>query len=58
MKKEFTDTDKRLIMKLSDIPLESSLGLLAYGDIAFEAWREKKKQANINQIEVKEDGKK
>jgi len=29
------------------VPLESSLGHLAYGDLAFEAWREKKKQRNI-----------
>ena len=28
----------------SDIPLSSSLAHLAYGDIAFKAWREKKKE--------------
>jgi|GEM_PF-2079194 len=36
-----------LKLKLSDIPLESSLGLLALGDVAFEAWREVKKEHNI-----------
>lgn len=29
-------------IKLSDIPIESSLGLLAYGDIAFTEWRKRK----------------
>ena len=30
-------------LSLDDIPLSSSLGHLAYGDIAFKLWREKKK---------------
>ena len=29
----------------SEIPLESNLGLLAYGDIAFTAWRKLKKES-------------
>jgi len=44
-------------MELSDIPLDSSLGLLALGDVAFEAWREVKKINNIreqNEIKSKE----
>lgn len=37
----------RLIIKDSEIPLESNLGLLAYGDIAFTAWRKLKKESQI-----------
>lgn len=37
--------NNRLSLKVSEIPVEGSLGLLAYGDIAFVAWREKKKQS-------------
>ena len=51
------DNDKKMKVKLSEIPLESSLGLLALGDIAFVAWREIKKSNNIhfhNDKEVKE----
>lgn len=32
-----------------EVPLDSSLGWLAVGDIAFTAWREKKKQFNKTQ---------
>lgn len=46
MKKDKINEDKKLTIKVSEIPLESNLGLLAYGDIAFEAWRELKKQSN------------
>ena len=31
----------------SKIPLNGSLGLLAFGDIAFTAWREIKKENNL-----------
>ncbi len=41
------NNNERISLKPSEIPLESSLGLLAYGDIAFIAWREKKKINNI-----------
>ena len=37
--------DDQLIIKVSEIPLESNLGLLAYGDIAFIAWRKLKKES-------------
>jgi len=37
---------KRMKIKPSEIPLESSLGFLAIGDIAFTAWREVKKANN------------
>lgn len=43
--------------ELSDIPIDSSLGLLALGDVAFEAWRKVKKTNNIrqqNEIKSKE----
>ncbi|WP_323788396.1 hypothetical protein [Psychroserpens sp.] len=44
VKKKFNN-DNKLTISVSDIPLESNLGLLAYGDIAFVAWRELKKQS-------------
>lgn len=43
---------EHLTLKDSDIPLESNLGLLAYGDIAFVAWRKLKKASNKNQNEA------
>ncbi|MEZ4792700.1 MAG: hypothetical protein R2783_04325 [Gelidibacter sp.] len=46
MKKAKNKVDERLIMRLSEIPLESNLGLLAYGDVAFTAWRKLKKESN------------
>ena len=44
MGKVESEPNQRLIIKPSDIPLDSSLGLLAFGDIAFEAWRKLKKR--------------
>ena len=44
---------EHLRVKDSDIPLESNLGLLAYGDIAFVAWRNLKKASNKEQNEAK-----
>lgn len=38
-------------IKLLDIPIESSLGLLAYGDIAFRAWRKRKIENRENRHE-------
>lgn len=43
MKNKKKNESDRLIISLSKIPVESNLGLLAYGDIAFAAWREIKK---------------
>lgn len=45
-------TDKKQI-DASKIPLDSSLGLLAYGDAAFKAWRELKKEHNKKEHEKK-----
>ncbi|MCB0424495.1 MAG: hypothetical protein KDD20_13020 [Mangrovimonas sp.] len=36
-------SDTKMIVNLSEIPLDGSLGLLAYGDVAFVAWRKIKK---------------
>ena len=47
MKKE------KVLINLSEIPLNSSLGLLAFGDIAFTAWREAKKKHNESKNEEK-----
>lgn len=38
--------NKKLIIDPSEIPLESSLGMLALGDLAFCAWRKVKKESN------------
>ncbi|MBT8182873.1 MAG: hypothetical protein KJO53_14930 [Eudoraea sp.] len=38
----------------SNMPLSSSLGHLAYGDLAFTAWRKIKKEHNLNQENEKE----
>ena len=40
---------KVIKMDLSTIPLNSSLGHLAYGDIAFKAWRDIKKENNLKE---------
>ena len=32
-------------MDFSEIPMDSSLGLLAFGDLAFTAWRRIKKES-------------
>ena len=45
MKKNTLNNKEKLVIKTSEIQLESSLGLLAYGDIAFVAWRELKKRS-------------
>jgi hypothetical protein len=50
-------SDKKYL-DLNNIPLDSSLGHLAIGDIAFEAWRELKKSKNSeekNQQEPKRE---
>lgn len=36
---------KKIKIDASQIPLESSLGLLAYGDIAFMAWKKIKEES-------------
>lgn len=43
MKNNFQAEDEKINFKSDEIPLESSLGLLAFGDIAFTAWRKLKK---------------
>ena len=53
MKKGEKDERDRLIMRLDQIPFESNLGLLAYGDIAFTACRELKKAAKHSEDEKK-----
>ncbi len=40
----------RRVIDISNIPKDSNLGLLAYGDIAFEAWRKSKKNANKEEV--------
>ncbi len=47
MKNESLNSDNKLVIELSEIPISSNLGLLAYGDIAFEAWRKKKKEKGM-----------
>jgi hypothetical protein len=39
--------DKKLKINLSNIPVDSSLGLLAVGDIAFVEWRKIKTAHNV-----------
>ncbi|MGJ8592005.1 MAG: hypothetical protein ACSHXF_05630 [Aquaticitalea sp.] len=46
MKNHENQIDERLTINESNIPLESSLGLLAYGDIAFTAWRKIKRETS------------
>ena len=41
-------------INFSNMPLTSSLGHLAYGDLAFTAWRKLKKEHNLNQEDEKE----
>ncbi|MBK5213479.1 MAG: hypothetical protein JJE55_07455 [Flavobacteriaceae bacterium] len=39
MDKKIIKKEEKVKINLSEIPLNSSLGFLAYGDIAFKAWR-------------------
>ena len=39
MEKKAIKKEENVKLDLSEIPLSSSLGLLAYGDIVFKAWR-------------------
>ena len=41
----------KLRIKVEDFPLESNLGLLAYGDMAFTAWRKLKKEDKKRRLE-------
>jgi len=45
--------EKVVKMNLSEINIDSSLGLLAFGDLAFTAWRQVKKQAGNQENEEK-----
>ncbi len=44
----------RTVINISDIPVDSSLGLLAYGDIGFEAWRKLKKYSKTDEVDESE----
>lgn len=44
---EGKEKDKKMKINLSNIPIDSSLGLLAIGDIAFVEWRKIKTAHNI-----------
>lgn len=43
--------DEKLKIDISQIPVDGSLGLLAYGDIAFAAWRKIKQESAKNRNE-------
>ncbi len=43
-----SDKPKKITIDPSEIPIESSLGLLAIGDVAFTAWRDIKKKHKVN----------
>ncbi|MBT8263492.1 MAG: hypothetical protein KJO05_11760 [Bacteroidia bacterium] len=45
---------KRQEIDFSNMPLSSSLGHLAYGDLAFTAWRKLKKEHNLDGENEKE----
>lgn len=48
--------NKKIKMNLSSIPVDSSLGLLALGDVAFVEWRKIKTAQNVTiSIKSKED---
>jgi hypothetical protein len=46
-------TKKPMKMNIDNIPLDSSLGLLAYGHLAFTAWRKIKKEHKKKRDEEK-----
>lgn len=53
---EGKDKDAKMKINLSNMSVDSSLGLLAVGDVAFVEWRKVKKAHNIVKgIKVKED---
>jgi len=45
---------QREIFDPENVPLKGSLGLLALGDIGFEAWRKAKGKNNLNNKNEKE----
>ncbi len=45
---------QRELFKPDKIPLLGSLGILALGDIGFEAWRNVKKNSNNGEFDEKE----
>lgn len=45
-----TDETKKITINPSEIPVESSLGLLAIGDVAFMAWRDIKKKHKVDTV--------
>lgn len=46
--------NKKRTIKLSEIPLKGSLGLLAVGDVAFAEWRKVKQAHNMETKNRKE----
>lgn len=50
--------NKKITIDISRIPIDSSLGLLAYGDIAFTAWRKLKQENQRAKQKKKENEKK
>lgn len=53
---EHKKKNKKIKMNLSDITIDSSLGLLALGDVAFTEWRKVKTLHNLEtSAENKED---
>lgn len=45
--------ESKITLKTSEITIDGSLGLLAYGDIAFREWRKIKKEAKTKKDEKK-----
>ncbi|NND87699.1 MAG: hypothetical protein HKM28_00465 [Flavobacteriaceae bacterium] len=43
------NTAKKMQIDINNFPVNSSLGHLALGDVAFAVWREVKKKNNINE---------
>lgn len=43
--------EEKVKIDISQIPVDGSLGLLAYGDIAFTAWRKIKQESAKNRNE-------
>jgi len=46
--------NKKRKIDFSNLPISSSLGYLAYGDLAFTAWRKIKKEHNLDKENEKE----
>ena len=53
MQKFIKMNEKSITLDINKIPLNSSLGLLAYGHVAFKAWRKIKKEHKVKMDEKK-----